>query len=313
VTPDISVLLLTRNGSSTLPAVLEAVAGQVTDARFEIVAVDSGSTDGTPDLLRKFDARCLTIAPEQFNHGLTRNFGIEQCRGQFIVLLVQDAVPATSRWLAELVAPLLIDAQLAGSYARQVPRPDASALTRFYHRRWVAASEISRTTRIPDADAFRKMAPADQFLTCVFDDVCSCVRRAVWERFPFRATPIGEDFEWGREVLLAGYGLAYVAEAVVIHSHDRSPRYELMRTYLVHQRLRAVFGLSTIPDLWSLMRAIAWAVPVHLKHSTNGSLLRTSPRELMRVLVLALVFPLGQYLGARSTDRGREILRAAGV
>jgi rhamnosyltransferase len=313
VSPDVSILILTRNGLPTLAAVLEAIAAQVVDFTFETVAVDSGSTDGTVELLKRYGARVLAIAPRQFNHGLTRNFGIEQCRGEFVVLLVQDAVPASTRWLADLVGPLRRDTALAGSYARQTPRPDASALTRYYLARWVATSEVSRTTQVSDVDAFRNLAPLDQFLTCVFDNVCSCVRRSVWQRFPFRETRIAEDLEWAKEVLLAGYALAYAADALVIHSHDRSARYELMRTYLVHQRLRALFGVATIPDLPRLLYAVATTLPIHVKCVMNGSSLRTLPREMGRGLALAVAFPLGQYLGVRSIDTGRELLRATGV
>jgi rhamnosyltransferase len=290
VRPDVSILILTRNGLPTLPAVLEAIAGQIVDFTFETVAVDSGSTDGTVELLKRFGARVLAIAPGEFNHGLTRNRGIEECEGQFVVLLVQDAIPASAHWLAELVGPLLRDTTLAGSYARQLPRPDASALTRHYLARWVATSEVSRTTHVADIDAFKKLSPLDQFLT-----------------------RIAEDLEWSREVLLAGYALAYAADAMVIHSHDRSAHYELMRTYLVHQRLRALFGVATIPDLPKLLYAVATTVPIHVKCVMNGSSLRALPREMGRGLALAIAFPLGQYLGVRSIDTGRELLRAKGV
>jgi len=313
VTPDVSILILTRNGSPTLPAVLEAIAGQIVDFTFETVAVDSGSTDGTVELLKRHGVRVLAIAPAEFNHGLTRNRGIEECEGQFVVLLVQDAIPATAHWLAELVGPLVRDSALAGSYARQLPRPDASALTRHYLARWVATSEVSRTTHVSDIEAFKRLSPLDQFLTCVFDNVCSCVRRSVWQRFPFRETRIAEDLEWSREVLLAGYALAYAADAMVIHSHDRSARYELMRTYLVHQRLRTLFGVATIPDFRRLVYAVVTTVPLHVKCVMAGSPLRTLPREMARGVALAVAFPLGQYLGVRSIDTGRELLRATGV
>src|SRR5256885_445805 len=81
--------------------------------------------------------------------------------------------------------------------------------------------------------------------------------RSIWERPPFGSTPIAEDLEWAREVLLAGHRLAYVPRAVVVHSHDRSARYELARTYLLHRRLFELFQLRTIPDVPSLARAVA--------------------------------------------------------
>jgi rhamnosyltransferase len=313
MTPDVSILLVTRNGIATLPALLGAIASQQSDFLTETVAVDSGSTDGTRELLRHAVDRVFDVSQSSFNHGLTRNFGIERCRGRLVVLLVQDALPASPQWLAELVRPLMADQRLAGTYARQVPRDDASAITRHYHALWAAASPSPRVTYVSTPAAFERLAPMDRFMACVFDNVCSCVRRSVWEQLPFKETRIAEDVEWAKDVLLAGHGLAYVPASVVVHSHDRSAGYELRRTYLVHQRLRKLFGLATVPNLACLIRAVATSVPLHV-----GCVMRTwrfdrSPRELVRGLGLAVTMPLGQYLGIRAADTGREWLHSKGI
>src|SRR5437868_2618943 len=134
--PAVSIVVPTRNGVATLPALLDAIAAQGAAFSFEVIAVDSGSTDGTVDLLRNRVDRLEQIAPESFDHGLTRNLGIERSRGDLIVLLVQDAVPANDSWLAALTAPLFDDSRLAGTFARQLPRADASAITSAYAARW---------------------------------------------------------------------------------------------------------------------------------------------------------------------------------
>lgn len=312
MTPEVSVLLLTRNGMATLPGVLDALESQESSLSFETVAVDSGSTDGTVELLQRRVTTLVRIPPESFNHGLTRNLGIEHCRGEFVVLLVQDAEPQSAGWLSALVQPLLDDPRLAGTFGRQVPRSDASAVTRHYLSQWIAAGPVARVSRVATPEGFERLAPMDRFLSCVFDNVCSCIRRAVWERIPFRKTPIAEDLEWGRDVLLAGHALAYAPQAVVIHSHDRPASYELGRTYLVHQRLRSLFGLATIPDLPSLARAVATTIPVHVR-CVAGAAVHRRMRELPRALALAVALPLGQYLGIRSADTQRELLRPRGI
>ena len=50
----------------------------------------------------------MSIAPEAFNHGTTRNLAIAETRGDLVVLLVQDAVPADSQWLATLTASVTL-------------------------------------------------------------------------------------------------------------------------------------------------------------------------------------------------------------
>ncbi len=303
--PVVSVLIVTRNGRATLPRVLDRLATQRGAPPFEVLAVDSGSDDGTVEVLRDRVDRLVQIDPADFNHGTTRNVGIELARGELVVLLVQDAVPTSDDWLAVLTRPVLADATLAGSYARQVPSPTASGLTRYYHARWLAASLEPRVSRVASAAAFFAMRPMDRYRAAVFDNVCSCIRRSVWVRYPFRATPIAEDLAWARDVLLAGYGLAYVPEAVVEHSHERSVPYEFYRTRLVHERLAELFDLALVPTRVSLCRAVAVSTVVHLRLAESWRL-----RPLARALGLAVAFPLGQYLGARRARRARRGGRA---
>jgi len=308
-TPLVSIVLPTRNGADTLPAVFEALSRQRVDFPYEVVAVDSGSTDGSAELLRRRADRLVTIAADAFDHGLTRNLGIEHARGDFVVLLVQDALPANETWLAELTAPLVAHPNVAGTFARQRPRSDASAITRHYHARWVAAADVARTTAVEHAEEFEALHPMDRFTRCTFDNVCSCIRRSVWERHPFRSTPIAEDLEWAREVLLAGHRLVYAPRAVVVHSHDRSARYELARTYLLHRRLYELFELRTIPTLAGLMRAIATSIALHLKcerTASNG----TPSSGTGRAVALAVAWPLGQYVGGLSASRRWKPVRS---
>jgi rhamnosyltransferase len=304
--PLVSIVLPTRNGAATLPAVLDAIARQRVDFEFEVVAVDSASDDGTPAILCARVQQFVSIRADAFDHGLTRNLGIEQSRGELIVLLVQDAVPASDGWLAALTAPLRSDGRIAGAFARQRPRPDASAITRYYAERWMAASDVPRTVEIPDGIAFEALSPRERFELCVFDNVCSCIRRAIWSRHPFRATAIGEDVEWAKEVLVDGYQIAFVPSAEVVHSHDRSARYELARTYAVHRRLYELFELRTIPTLPDLFRATLSSIVLHV------GLIRRSmnPLGAGRAIALAVAWPLGQYLGPRSAVRSRKRSRS---
>jgi rhamnosyltransferase len=242
---------------------------------------------------------------------VTRNRGLEQASGDIAVLMVQDAVPASSRWLAALVGPLLADEGVAGAFARQCAWPGASRLTAHYLSKWTAAQSDPRTAGPITRSMFDAMSPSQRHATCAFDNVCSCIRMTVWRRFPFRATPIAEDLEWAREVLLAGYRLAYVPEATVWHSHERSTRYELQRTYLVHQRLQTLFGLSTVPTVGALCRAVASSFPMHLRLAAGDR--RPRRHALVRGAALAVALPLGQYLGARSAREGRELLRTQGI
>jgi rhamnosyltransferase len=323
-TPLVSLLLLTRNGAATLPRVLASIRSQTVTFPVEIVAVDSGSSDGTVELLRGQADRLIEIRESAFNHATTRNVGAEACKAPLVVFLVQDAEPVSANWLARLAAPLMDGdpathasggaRPLAGTYARQIPRSDASAVVRVYLQRYSATDASPRRQSIADQAAFDTLSPAERLAACTFDNVCSCIRREVWQRHPFRPTPIAEDLAWARGVMLAGYDLAYVPEAAVVHSHERPAGYELRRTYLVHQQLRRLFGLATIPGRVHLARAVAMSAVAHTRWTMGGpGSAGARLAALPRALALAVAMPLGQYLGARSADTGRELLRVRGV
>jgi rhamnosyltransferase len=306
--PLVSIVLPTRNGGETLAATLEALARQRTGFEYEIVAVDSGSTDDTLRLLERAAAHVMHITPDSFNHGLTRNLGVERSRGALVVCLVQDALPASDDWLARLVAPLQADERVAGAFCRQQPRPGASVLSRRYLDRWMAASPTPRSVSL-SAGELERLDPLARLQACTFDNVCSCIRRSVWERIPFPETPIGEDVEWARSVLLAGYRLRYIPDAVVIHSHDRSASYEFARTYTLHRRLHDLFGVRTIPTAPLLASAIVSAARLHLACERQAAREGAGRAGLARALALAVAWPLGQYLGGLSAAKRWKPLR----
>jgi rhamnosyltransferase len=298
--PRISVVIPTLNGAATLPALLEAIECQHVPGGVEVVAVDSGSSDGTLDLLTSRVAALLRVAADDFNHGATRNLAIGRARGSLVVLTVQDALPVAATWLDTLTRPFDREPSLAATVARQVPRQEASALTRHYLAMWPAASSLPWTSRVTSTEEFEALPAAERLTRCVVDSVASCLRRAVWERHPFVPTPIAEDLAWARAVLLAGHTIAHVPEAVVVHSHDRSPAYEFARTRVVHARLHALFGLQTIPTWPLLLRAVTASVALHARLEWQH------PGQWARAAGLAAAWPAAQFLGARDAIAGRD-------
>mgnify|MGYP006289275383 FL=1 len=295
----VSVVLPCRDGMATLPELLDAVSGQRFAGEVELVAVDSGSTDGTAELLVRRVDRLVRIRAEDFDHGLTRNLGVEAARGELVVLLVQDAVPASDAWLEALIAPLEEDASVAGSFARQLPRPETGRLARRSLARWVAATAEPRVVGPLTPDDLERMTPVERMEACAFDNVCSCVRRVRWRERPFPSAAIAEDLEWGRDLLLAGWRIAYAPAAAVVHCHERGVAHELRRTILVHRRLHELFGVATIPRARDLPRCVAATVSDHIDALRRGEGPPAPPREVARAVALALAWPLGQYLGGR--------------
>ncbi len=309
MTPEVSIVVPTFNAMATLPALLDAIAEQDDAAVREVVVIDSGSTDGTCEYVMQRLRDMVLVKP--FNHGTTRNAGIQRSRAPMIVLTVQDARPLTRDWLRLLLDPLRGDGRVAGVFARQVPRVDASPAVRHGLDQWVASQPRPRVVQLSATD-FEALPPLRRLERCAFDNVCSAIRREVWARHPFVETSIAEDLEWSRDVLLAGYRIAYQPLAVVEHSHDRPARYELARTWALHQRLHHLFGIRTISSLPALARSMAITVACHRRLLREAGI-RTGGRSWRRATALAVAWPLGQFLGGWTAARGRDRWRLGGV
>ncbi len=253
--PLVSLVVPTLNGARTLPGLLQALEDQ-TLSPGEKVAVDSGSTDGTRELLEEAGFLVRSIPREEFDHGAARDLALSLTRGEIVVLLVQDALPVGPGFLEALVTPFRGNPGIAGVYGRQIPRPGGNPVLRARLERWAAGRSSPRLQEALTPQEFQALTPWERLERCSFDNVASALRRRVWEKHPFGRRPFGEDLAWAKRVLLAGYSLFFQPEARVIHSHDRSPWAEFKRLYCDHQNLRELFSLALLPTFQDAWRAM---------------------------------------------------------
>ena len=238
--PSVSVVIATKNAGRQFAETLEAIQGQSIAA--EIVVVDSGSTDDTVSLARRFGAKVDSVSPESFNHGETRNHGMAQSSGRLCVLLVQDALPVGATWLDALLQPFA-DARVAAVSAAVEPRPDADAVGR-----WETLAQCgllgpsARVSEVRDWSAFNSLSREDRLRLVTSNNVACVMRREVWEALPFSNTAFGEDLDWGLRALRAGHRLAYTPDAVVLHSHTRPAAFHFQRLYVSGKLVPGVLG-----------------------------------------------------------------------
>jgi rhamnosyltransferase len=295
-----SVAVLVKDGAAHLADVLAALEEQEIAGGLEIVAVDSGSTDGSLGMLRRSSVRLLTIPAASFDHGETRNLAAREARGQSVIFLSQDAQPADRGFARALVEALEGDGRLAGAFARQRPRPGADPLTRRDLGAWVASGDEPRVVFAPRE--YGSLQPSERYRLAAFDNVASAVRRELLLAHPFAPSRFGEDVEWSDRMLRLGKGLAYVPSATVMHSHARTARGLFRRTYLGHRLLQRLFGLRTVPDLAHFFRAAVGAVTSDLRTLAGH---RASLATWLVAPAQAVAATYGQYRGARDEIRGR--------
>jgi rhamnosyltransferase len=207
----ISVVIPVKNGGSDLVRCLGGIRGQQLDEPVEIVVIDSGSIDASPEVARRAGAVVHEIPPEEFGHGRTRNLGVGLASGDLVVFTSQDAVAADEHWLARLAAAARSAPHVAGSYGRQLPHPHARPPEVFFLD-FLYGPEM-RVQRLASGEALT-------FEATLFSNVNAAIPRAFLDDFPFRDDlSMSEDQEWSRRVLRAGHTLLYEPRAAVRHSH----------------------------------------------------------------------------------------------
>lgn len=255
--PLVSVIIPTKDAGPQFARTLESIAGQSGGYSRETIVIDSGSTDDTLALSRQHGARVICVPPGAFQHGATRNEAIRQARGRYVALLVQDAIPADDRWLGALVEALESGPRVAGAYSRHVGRPETDYLSRHLAELWHERVGRRWVQEIDDLESFRNLPWEEQRARCTFDDVSSLIRRSVWQEWPLPEVAYGEDVAWAKQVLEAGYQIVYEPASVVLHSHERSPSYELRRSFVDSRTMGELFPqpieLLTIAEAQALL------------------------------------------------------------
>lgn len=293
----------TWNAGPLLDEVLAAVRAQQSPAFDELVAVDSGSRDGTVERLLASGFRVASIPQKDFDHGGTRDRGIAMSTGDVVVLLVQDATLQGTDWLAKMVAPFA-DPDVAGVWSRQIPRAKCQPVMKRRILGWPGWGDGVTVKRLAAGQRLEELPPFERLFTCAFDNVASAIRRTAWQRFPLGPRRFGEDVHFGKRVIEAGMALAHQGGAVVMHSHDRSAWAEGKRTFCDHRNLHALFGLVGIPTREALEGAIVHATKEHCDYVKSLGLPAEEESAALRWTVEYVKWQCwGQYMGAKAGAR----------
>lgn len=297
----------TWNAGPLLEEVLAGICSQRDPGFDELIAIDSGSTDGTVERLKAAGFRVEPIPQREFDHGSTRDRGIGLATGEIVVLTVQDATPQGTDWLQKMVEPFA-DPDVAGVWCRQIPRPKCQPVLDRRIRGWPGWGEGVTIKRLPAGKQLTDLEPFDQLMLSAFDNVASAVRRSVWERFPLGPRRFGEDVHYGKRVIAAGLAIAHQGGTCVMHSHDRSAWDEGRRTFCDHRNLHGLFGLVGIPTREALKGALVEATKEHLDYVRSLGL---PPEEEGPALEWTRDYVKwqcwGQFLGAKAGANPRGL------
>lgn len=214
-----AIIMRSKNEMPHVPRALEMLRLQ-TFSDYDFFAIDSGSSDGSAELLRSYCApgNFLQIPPTDYMPGPVLNEAIARIDHSVIVLLNADAIPCSEDWLENLVRPVFDDTADA-VFSRQLPRPDARFIVDYDYQR---AFDPSR------------MAPD------FFSAAACAFKRELWDRHRFHNHGYAEDTIWAGACRTFGARFHMVKESGVEHSHNYS------LTGLYYKKFRQGWALARV-------------------------------------------------------------------
>lgn len=217
---DVSIVIPTKNAGKIFDKVLERIFAQKTIYSYEVICVDSGSTDNTLDIIKKYPCRLYEISPLDFGHGKTRNYGAAKGSGEYIVFITQDALPANDQWLQNFISAMKADPEIAGGFGKHLPYPECNVLDkRDLQLHFDGFGKKNTVYWLQDIQRYEVDEGYRHFLA-FYSDNNSCMKREIWEKYPYDDVDFAEDQIWARKIIELGYKKLYCADAMVYHSHN---------------------------------------------------------------------------------------------
>ncbi len=219
----IDVIIPVYKPDKKLERLLEMLAGQSHPVG-RVILMNTGDVT--------FPRRLLSIHPgtelhrvekEEFDHGGTRHRASEYSQADYLLYMTQDAVPK-NRYLVERLADAFLDSRVKAAYARQLPANGCKELERY-----ARGFNYPLEARVKTASDLPVLGIKAFFCS----NVCAMYEKKTYEELGgfVRHTIFNEDMIYAGGLLKAGYAIAYVAGARVVHSHNLNGRQQFHRYF----------------------------------------------------------------------------------
>ena len=200
--PEVSIIVRTFNEERHIGNLLHAIRGQ-NYQDYEIILIDSGSTDRTLEIATPRCNRVIQIASRDFTFGYSLNAGCKEAQGDFFVIISAHAYPVGTQWLRSLLTHFA-DPNVAMVYGRHI----GAQTTKFSERR--------------DFERYFGPGPAANHPLPYFsNNANSAIRASCWKEYNFDESLTGlEDINWARGMMKRGNKVQYEPNAAVYHIHE---------------------------------------------------------------------------------------------
>lgn len=210
----ISIIIPTWQASNCLSSLLTSLVSQ-TVKDYELIVIDSSSTDNTLDIAKSYDAGIVVIPKSDFDHGATRTLAAKKAVGDIIIFLSQDVLLCDEYSIENIIKPFGRDNQIVAVFGRQLPYPNTSLFAQ--HLRLFNYADISYVRVLSDRQKYG-------IKTVFFSDSFAAYKKAALQEIGYFRNRLifGEDTCAAANLLWKDQKIAYAANAKVFHSHNYS-------------------------------------------------------------------------------------------
>jgi len=279
----VSVIIPTYNAHVYIKQLIDTLFKQTLEFA-DILIIDSSSQDGTAELIKVAGVNVITIPTSEFDHGGTRSMGIKNTVGDIVIFLTQDALPVDHTSIKQLIK-VFDDPKIGAAYGRQIPYPNETpfgAHLRLFNYQMHGYERIYADKHIHGIK------------TAFLSDSFAAYRREALEKIGLFENSLicSEDLYAGAKILKEGYSLAYVAEAMVYHSHGYSVKDEFKRYFdigVFHSQEKWLISVFGTPESDGVKYVIS-----ELKHLVNHKYFFLIPLSIVRNIAKYCGYTLGK-------------------
>jgi rhamnosyltransferase len=217
-----SVIILTLNSENRLRKLLPLIREQSLQPEKTLV-IDSSSNDKTCEVARENNCDIVVINRKDFDHGGTRTIAGKLLNSDILLYLTDDVIPYNNIAFEKLIS-VFKDDNIGAAFGRQIPYPETNIFGK--HLRYFNYPDFSYIREYKDR---LKYGIKTIFLS---DSFCA-YRKASLEKIGWfkEGLIVGEDNYAGAKLVLDGYKICYVGDAIVYHSHNYSAIDEFKRYF----------------------------------------------------------------------------------
>lgn len=264
--PRASIVVRCYNEAEHIGKLLHGLDQQTLDD-FEVVLVDSGSTDGTIEIAEEYGVETVEyIDPENFSFGRALNYGCEAADGEFCVVASAHVYPRRDDWLERLLEKF--EDGVALVYGKQRGNEVTTFSENQIFEQW-----------FPDHDIDRQDHP-------FCNNANAAIRRELWTEYPYDEQLTGlEDVDWAKRVQKDGYDISYASEAEIVHVHDETAKQvfnRYRREAYAHKQIMPNQSFS----LWDFLRLSTTNVISDWRAALDEGVFRENLLEIPRFRLL---------------------------